>query len=473
MPTPEQWQKYVEAQNKYRYGQPIVSPENLVGRQVIDKTANAISSHINRPDTGEPNLPPVNYGFGATPPVTPTDQSNFPPLAATPGKEWESLDAKYGIKRPEPGSLPTIDKVLIPDISTAKTPETVAAPVRTSIGAGFTVAGTNTSNTSGRPGYTPKTYFDPNGNEVASGLFSATGRGGFVGASTDAQAAKALEDRVAQMNAAQVNIAQLNRGAEAERDTRAARLGISRGVLDRMEGRDSAAANAAVAAQSSTANDAINPMAMPGDSFQDTRGRQAAYDRAIAQATSGNTREQKGAAATLAGLNDLREKNLALQIARTKSQSDVDPMDYNRFLLDQQKFNSQQNVDRDKYLLDQEKLKEQQRYNNQDLALKEQEARDKQGNRELAAKKYEDAAREKFVGSYSFPDKNAPQAQIANDIFEMSRATGGKISPQTIASVYEKVVRDNKIDYGKGGPKDPRALNELVMTELTKMYRGK
>jgi ABC-type oligopeptide transport system substrate-binding subunit len=47
---------------------------------------------------------------------------------------------------------------------------------------------------------------------------------------------------------------------------------------------------------------------MPGDSFQDTRGRQAEYDRAVEQASTGNTREQKGATATLTALNDFREK---------------------------------------------------------------------------------------------------------------------------------------------------------------------
>lgn len=62
-------------------------------------------------------------------------------------------------------------------------------------------------------------------------------RGGFVGAATDAEAAQAMQDRAAQSAAAQQNIAQMNAGAEAERDTRAARLGVSRDVLDKMEGR--------------------------------------------------------------------------------------------------------------------------------------------------------------------------------------------------------------------------------------------
>ena len=84
---------------------------------------------------------------------------------------------------------------------------------------------------------TNKTYYDPAGNVVASGLSSATGRGGFVGAATDAQAATALQDRAAQNQAAQFNIDSMNRAADAMREARAARLGVGRGTLDRMEGR--------------------------------------------------------------------------------------------------------------------------------------------------------------------------------------------------------------------------------------------
>lgn len=55
-------------------------------------------------------------------------------------------------------------------------------------------------------------------------------------ASTDAEAARNLQARAEQNQATQFNINNMNRGAEAERDLRATRLGVSRGVLDRMEG---------------------------------------------------------------------------------------------------------------------------------------------------------------------------------------------------------------------------------------------
>lgn len=136
-------------------------------------------------------------------------------------------------------------------------------------------------------------------------------RGGFVGAATDAQAAKALQDRAAQNAAAQFNIDGMNRAAEAERDTRAARLGVSRGVLDRMEGRDSAAAAADSAAQGAIPDRWNNPFSMPGDSFQDTRGRQADFERLRDQAVSGNRRQRSEAAIGLNSLMGLLERNQA------------------------------------------------------------------------------------------------------------------------------------------------------------------
>lgn len=148
-------------------------------------------------------------------------------------------------------------------------------------------------------------------------------RGGFIGASTDAQATKALQDRAAQNAAAQFSIDSMNRGAEAERDLRAARLGVSRGVLDRMEGRDSAA-------QGTVPDRWNDPFSLPGDSFQDTRGRRADFEQLREQAASGSRRQQQGAQIGLQGLMGLVEQNRAgerlaaeREIARTKSLDDL------------------------------------------------------------------------------------------------------------------------------------------------------
>ncbi|MBL8258377.1 MAG: hypothetical protein JNM60_01020 [Candidatus Competibacteraceae bacterium] len=135
--------------------------------------------------------------------------------------------------------------------------------------------------------------------------------GGFVGASTDAQADRAMQDRAAQSAAAQQNIASMNAAADAMRGLRAAKLGVSAGVLDRMEGRnDTAAAAADSAAQGAIpAHWNSNPFSLPGDGFQDTRGRQAEYGRLLDQAASGGRGQRQGAMIGLQGLGGLMESN--------------------------------------------------------------------------------------------------------------------------------------------------------------------
>lgn len=341
-------------------------------------------------------------------------------------------------------------------------------PKLTSLGNGY---GVTDANTSGRAGYSNRTYYGPSGNVVASGLSSATGGGGFVGAETDAQAAKALQDRAAQNQAAQFNINSMNRGAEAERDLRATRLGVSRGVLDRMEGRnDTEAAVAAAAAQSAPTSGQSNPLSMPGDSFYDTRSRQATYDRAVQQALAGNKREQKGAEAALTALNDFREKNLAAQVAQSKDQTGVNPVDMSKFLLDQQKFNYQQQNDANRYSLDQRKFNYQQGIDKERLTVDRNEAEGKQAERQLARQKYMDESRKAFANEFTFSDPKAPREQIAGAVFDISQATG--VPPDVVSQFYEQAVKDSKIDYGKGGPKDPMALNKLVAARITQAYQG-
>lgn len=372
-------------------------------------------------------------------------------------------------------NIPLPAQTLTPNVDMPTQPQTAnqqnnmpITPKLTSLGNGYRVTDSNTSD---RAGYTNKTYYDPSGNVVASGLSSATGRGSFSGIATDAQAAKALQDRAEQNAAAQFNIDNMNRAANAERDLRAARLGVSRGVLDRMEGRnDTAAAAADSTAQGTIPDRWFNPLSMPSDSFQDTRGRQAEYDRAVEQASTGNTREQKGATATLTALNDFREKNLAARVAQNKAQGGVDPIDMNRFLLDQEKFRQQQNTDTNRFLLDQERFKYQQNQDKQRLAVDKSEAEGKQAERQLARQKYMDESRKAFASEFSFSDPKAPREQIAGAVFDISQATG--VPTDVISQIYEQTVKELGIDYGKGGPKSPMDLNKLVATRVTQAYQG-
>lgn len=474
MPTPEQWEEYAAQKNKYQYGTPVAGAREV--KQPVTSSTEQGNSFI---DKARLTL----GGIGIDPKAAPLPNETVPgymgrrikeaytdtvvPITNTiasakePVKQFtSSLTGTTEMARPAPTLL---ESGPIP--ASAPVPVT---PKLTSLGNGYGVTGSNTSD---RAGYTQKTYYDPAGNVVASGLSSATGRGGFVGASTDAQAAKALQDRAEQSVAAQFNIDNMNRAANAERDLRAARLGVSRGVLDRMEGRnDTAAAAADSAAQGATPDRWFNPLSMPGDSFQDTRGRQAEYDRAVEQALTGNTREQKGAAATLTALNDLREKNLAAQVAQNKTQTGIDPIDMNRFLLDQQKFNYQQKNDTNRFLLDEQKFNYQQGLDKERLAVDKSEAEGKQAERQLAKQKYMDESRKAFVSEFSFSDPKAPREKIAGAVFDISQATG--VPTDAVSQIYEQSVKELGIDYGKGGPKNPMDLNKLVAARVTQAYRG-
>ena len=109
----------------------------------------------------------------------------------------------------------------------------------------------------------------------ASVLAGARGRNISVGARTDAEAARNVQSRLEQDAAASQVVASMNRGAEAMRDTRAAKLGISRGTLDQMEGRlDSPNIQRA-------APEAPEPPGVfdrPGDGFGDAGLRRAKYE---------------------------------------------------------------------------------------------------------------------------------------------------------------------------------------------------
>lgn len=473
MPTPEQWQVYEAQRNKSRYGTPVIGARELT-KQPVDPSAEQGNSFIDKarltlggigidpkaaplPNETVPGYMGRRIREAYTDTVTPI--TNMVASAKEPiGQFTGSLTGATETARPAPTLLESVP-------TPASMPVT---PELTSLGNGYGVAG---SNTSGRAGYTQKTYYDPSANVVASGLSSATGRDGFVGASTDAQAAKALQDRVEQNVAAQFNIDSMNRAANAERDLRAAQLGLNRGTLDRMEGRnDTAAAMADSAAQSAIPDNWFNPLSMPGDSFQDTRGRQAKYDLAVEQALTGNALEQKGAAATLTALNDLREKNLAAHVAQNKTQAGVDPVDMSRFLLDQQKFNYQQKNDANRYLLDEQKFNYQQGLDKQRLAVDKSTAEGKRAEQQLARQKYMDESRKAFVNEFSFSDPKAPHAQIAGAVFDISQATG--VPTDVVSQIYEQAVKGLGIDYSKGGPKDPMKLNKLVAARVAQAYQG-
>lgn len=136
----------------------------------------------------------------------------------------------------------------------------------------------------------------------ASGIAPVGRTGGFAGSATDAEAARNLQARAEQDQAARFMVDSMNRGAEAERDTRAAKLGVSRGVLDRMEGRDTAAGRASATAQGQVDTPTPGAFDRPGDGYGDAQLREVQFNTLLDDAgkqTGRGSRQRAAAAAKI------------------------------------------------------------------------------------------------------------------------------------------------------------------------------
>lgn len=117
-----------------------------------------------------------------------------------------------------------------------------------------------------------------------SGVREAGARRGLLsGADTDAEAARNVQSRLEQDAAASQVVASMNRGAEAMRDARAAKLGIGRGTLDRMEGRTDSPNIQRSAPEAPTPPGVFD---RPGDRFGDAGLRQAKYEGFLSDAAN-------------------------------------------------------------------------------------------------------------------------------------------------------------------------------------------
>lgn len=328
---------------------------------------------------------------------------------------------------------------------------------------------TDASNTSGRAGFAPRRYYDSAGNLVASGISSAPTRGGFVGAATDAQAAKALQDRALQDQAASAMVARFDKQTEMLRDARAAQMGVSRGVLDRMENRDSSAAQADSRAQGAIPSSWNNPLALPGDSFQDTQARQAAYGQALDNAQTGNTKQRQAALGVLTGLNSLSAANQNAQLAADKPP--VDPIKLNQFLLDQQRANYQQGLDENKFLLDRQKFDAQQELDRNRLQLSQGNLRNRDTAAALQQKKYDDERKASFMEKFSYPDAGAPVDQLGALTLSLSDATKGAIPPEVMVGYIQKAAKEAGVDWKNAPPKSLVDLGKRAMTLAVQDYQ--
>lgn len=254
-------------------------------------------------------------------------------------------------------------------------------------------------------------------------------KGGFVGADTDSEAARNIRSRLEQDAAAGQVAASTDRAIERLRDLRASRLGISRNALDQYEGR----------AEKPQEAQQVNPFAMPGDSFGDAELRERnLMNIIIGQKTTPRRRE----AATKI-YDSYMDRAQPAKTAST-SQS-YNPADMNKFLLDNQKFLYQQQADKSRFELDQ------------------QEAAINAADKKLNQRRYDDERRSKFMENFSYPDPDAPSAQIGAMVWQASEATGGVVPPEILVSNIQKLAEKEKVDWKDAPPAD---LSLLVQQAL-------
>lgn len=323
-----------------------------------------------------------------------------------------------------------------PVASTRPVETQTQTPVGLPIGGGITVTGANTS---GRAGFSPRTYRDASGNVVASGVSSVVGRGGFVGAAADTEATRNLQSRFEQDKAASQMAANFDRQTEALRNARAEKLGISREVLDASEGRG--------VIKGTPVETAPNPFAMPGDNFGDDIRRRNELLGTINDPSARKT-DRAAALSTLQSFMSQPQP----QPVRVQPQPQGNPLDANKFLLDQQKFAWQQGVDRNK------------------AAIDELEAQSKVAGAKLQQQKYNDEQRQAFINDFSYPAEGAPQAQLGELAWNLSKSTGGQLSPQEATLYIQKVAEKNGVDWKDVQPESLVALGREAM-KLAKQDR--
>lgn len=287
-----------------------------------------------------------------------------------------------------------------------------------------------------------RAYTTPEG--TASGIVpQGQQRGGFAGAPTDAIAARNLQDRLEQDNAAHAIAQSTDRAIEASRNTRAERLGIPRNTLDAMEGRSNSSPSLP------TFPTQTSPFSQPGDSYGDEVLRRDQLIRNINNPRASKT-DRQAAINTYNSYLDDAKNNTAVQVAslRGNNTQAISPVDIQKFLLDREKFGWQQGIDQKR------------------LALQAEDAGSKAEINRLNRQKYNDEARTKFLNDFSYPDKNvSPQqsSELGALAWQLSQSTNSAIPPEVMIGYLQKAAQEAGVDWEDAPPKSLVALGEAAM----------
>jgi len=250
-----------------------------------------------------------------------------------------------------------------------------------------------------------------------------------VGARTDAEAARNLQDRAAQDQATQAEVARLNRATDAMQSLREARspkfsfgassIGGGPDTLDvasgRVINRDTPASVVA-----SRMQDAVSTARRFGGFGGGKTGRLIAEE--IGKVYLADKALQQSELETGVKNNQ----------AATTSAADM-----NKYLLDQQKFAYQQGIDKARLNIDANTLK------------------DKQASTILEQQKYADTQQKSFMDNFIAPE-GAPVDELKSGILAMSKATG--LSPDVMNTYVQRVAKANNVDWKNAPPKDLELL---------------
>ncbi len=274
-------------------------------------------------------------------------------------------------------------------------------------------------------------YTVPSG--TAAGVVPAgSSRGGFVGAATDAEAARNLQARAAQDEAAGAIAASTDRSIEAMRDLRAEQMGITRNALDTAEGR---------AKGTSVLPSAPSPFSLSGDSRGDEVFRQNRLESTINDPRA--SRSERAAAL------DMYNSYLARPTASSPQVPTTNSADLQRYLLDQQKFGWQQKVDKS------------------NLGLRQIELGTKAAAQTAPSNKEIAKERAAFLQNFIYPDENAPQAELGALTWQLSQTTDGVVPPELMLDYINKAAEANGVDWKNAPPKSLTELGKKAM-ELAK-----
>jgi len=268
-----------------------------------------------------------------------------------------------------------------------------------------------------------------------------------VGARTDAEAARNLQDRAAQDQATQAEVARLNRATDAMQSLREARspkfsfgassIGGGPDTLDvasgRVINRDTPASVVA-----SRMQDAVSTARRFGGFGGGKTGRLIAEEMGKVYLAD----------------KALQQSELEAGVKNNQAVA-ASNADMNKFLVGQQNFAQQQNMEKAKLNMEQQKFEQQQGLDKERLTVEKDALRNKQESTALGRQKYIDTQQKEFMNNYIAPE-GAPADELKSGILAMSKATG--LSPDIMNTYVQRVAKANNVDWKNAPPKNLELL---------------